>query len=255
MGIFDLNGKVALITGGGRGIGRGISLALAKAGADIVIVDIDTGNARKVSEEIMYIGKNSIYIKSNVTQKKQVEKMIAKTIIEFDKLDILVNSAGIPGSRLPAPELIEEEDFRKFIDVMLLGTFFCCQEAAKQMIKQSFGRIINISSVSGVIVNKGLAGMAPYCSVKAGVVQMSRSLAADWAKYNITVNCVSPGYMLTPATEEVMQDREEMYKEQIPLNRIGLPEDLDGAIVFLASEASSYITGLNLLVDGGVTIW
>lgn len=253
--IFSLNEKVALITGGGRGLGKGMALALARAGADIIIADINYDNAQSVSKEIKKNGRNSTCIRVDITKKNQVKKMILETVKVFNKLDILVNSAGIPGSRLPAPELIKEEDARKFIDVMLLGTFFSCQEAAKQMIKQSRGRIINISSVSGVIVNKGLTGMAPYCAVKAGIVHMSRSLAADWAKYNITVNCISPGYMQTPATENIMDKRKEMYLDQTPLNRIGLPEDLDGVVVFLASDTSSYITGHNLLVDGGITIW
>jgi len=253
--IFDLSGKVALVTGGGRGLGRGMALALAQAGADVAVADINLNNARIVNDEITALGRKSIFIEVDITKKTQVNLMIEKIIEEFNQLDIAVNSVGVPGSRLPSSEYIEEEDFRKFIDIMLLGTFFCCQEQAKQMIKQKKGRIINISSVSSVIVNKGLTGMAPYCAVKAGIVQMSKALAADWAKYNITVNCISPGYMLTPATEAIMPQREKMYSEQALLNRIGFPEDLDGAVVFLASDASGFITGHNLLVDGGVTVW
>lgn len=253
--IFDLSGKVALVTGGGRGLGRGMAIALAQAGADVVIADINLDNAKAVSKEIVALGRNSLCIKVDITKKNQVSQMIVRIVEKFSQLDVAVNSAGIPGSRLPSSEEIDELDARKFIDIMLLGTLFCSQEEAKQMIKQKKGRIINISSVSSVIVNKGLIGLAPYCAVKAGVVHMSKALAADLAKYNITVNCISPGYMLTPATEAIMPQREKMYSEQTLLNRIGLPDDLDGAIVFFASDASGYITGHNLLVDGGITIW
>ena len=253
--IFDLSGKIALVTGGGRGLGRGMALGLAKAGANIVVADINPDNAKAVSEEIITLGRKSIFIEVDIAKKTQVKQMVGKILEEFNQLDIAVNSVGIPGSRLPSSEHIEEEDFRRFIDIMLIGTFFCCQEEAKQMIKQKKGKIINISSVSSVIVNKGIPGMAPYCAVKAGIVQMSKAFAADWAKYNILVNCISPGYMLTPATKSIMPQREKMYSEQALLERIGFPEDLDGAVVFLASDASNFITGHNLLVDGGVTVW
>jgi NAD(P)-dependent dehydrogenase (short-subunit alcohol dehydrogenase family) len=253
--IFDLTGKAAVVTGGGRGLGRGMALALARAGASIAVADLDGSTARAVSQEILALGRRSIGIEVDVSHKSHVQRMIGAALEEFGKLDISVNSAGVPGSRLPSSELIEESDARRFIDVMLLGTFFCCQEAAKPMMKQSSGRIINIGSISSVIVNKGLVGLAPYCAVKAGVVHMSQALAADWAPYNITVNCISPGYMLTPATEAIMPQREKMYAEQALLNRIGMPADLDGAVVFLASEASSFVTGHNLLVDGGATVW
>ncbi|MEI7615102.1 MAG: SDR family oxidoreductase [Actinomycetota bacterium] len=253
--IFDLSGKVAVVTGGGRGLGKGMALALANAGADIAVADINAENAKAVSEEITALGRKSIFIEIDIVKKSQAEQMVKKIVKEFNHLDIAVNSVGIPGSRLPSAELIEESDARRFIDIMLLGTFFCCQEQAKQMIMQKKGRIINISSVSSVIVNKGITGLAPYCAVKAGLVHMSQALAADWAQHNITVNCISPGYMLTPATEAIMPQREKMYSEQALLNRIGLPEDLDGAVVFLASDASGFTTGHNLLVDGGVAVW
>jgi len=140
--IFDLSGKIALVTGGGRGLGRGMALGLAKAGANIVVADINPDNAKAVSEEIITLGRKSIFIEVDIAKKTQVKQMVGKILEEFNQLDIAVNSVGIPGSRLPSSEHIEEEDFRRFIDIMLIGTFFCCQEEAKQMIKQKKGKIL-----------------------------------------------------------------------------------------------------------------
>jgi len=254
---FDLKGKTSIVTGGGRGIGRSIAIALAKSGSDVAVADIDLNNSSNVSKEIIKLDKRSIGLKIDVTKKEDTEKLIYDVVKEFEKVDVMINCAGVPGSRLPSSELIEEKDVRKFIDIMLVGTFFCCQEAGKQMIKQKKGKIINISSVSGIIVNRGLSGLAPYCGVKAGVIQMSRALASDWAKYNINVNCISPGYVRTPATEGVLADpaRYKLYVDTVPLNRIATPDDIIGAAIFLSSDESDYITGQNIIIDGGITVW
>ncbi len=255
--INDLEGKAALVTGGGSGLGRGMARALASAGVKVAIADVnqETGNA--VAREIAESGGKAVFVQVDVAQRTQVSRMVGRTVEAFGRLDVAVNCAGVVGTRLPSAELIEEKDARRLFDIMLFGVFFCCQEEGRQMIGQRSGRIVNISSISGCIVNKGMKGTAPYNAVKAGVIHMSRGLAMDWAQYGITVNTISPGYMRTPATAETLAipERRDTYMSQIPLGRFGVPEDLAGAVLFLASDLSGYVTGQNIVVDGGVTVW
>ena len=252
--IFDLTGKVALVTGSGRGIGKSLALALAREGAEVAIADINKENADKTSEEIKSLGRRSISIKTDLSKKDEVEAMFKEVMKNFGQIDVAINNAGVPGSRLPSAEDIDINDFKRFIDIMLLGYFICCQEEAKIMIKQKKGHIINICAVAGTRPPRGIAGIAPYAAVKAGVKVMSKGLALDWAKYNITVNTISPGYIITPATEPIIPVRGEMYASQTPMGRIGLPEDIDGAAVYLASDASNWTTGIDFFVDGGLRI-
>lgn len=255
--LHDLKGKTALVTGGGSGLGRGMALALAAAGADVAIADINVDRGSAVAQEILTAGVRSLFVETDVSRKDQAARMVRHTVSTFGGLDIAVNCAGVPGTRLPSAELIEEQDARRLFDIMLFGVFFCCQEEGKWMISRKTGRIINVSSISGCIVNKGMVGTAPYNAIKAGVIHLSRGLAMDWAKYQVTVNTISPGYMRTPATAEVLAipERQQTYIAQIPLGRFGVPEDLTGAVLFLASDLSGYVTGQNLVVDGGVTVW
>jgi NAD(P)-dependent dehydrogenase (short-subunit alcohol dehydrogenase family) len=253
----DLENKVAVVTGGASGLGNAIALALSKAGAAVAIADINAEKGEAAASAIRAAGGRSIFAEVDVAMRTSVKAMVQRVMDSFGRLDIAINGAGAPGMRLPSAELIEEKDARRLFDIMLFGVFFCCQEEAKPMIRQKNGRIINIASISGCIVNKGMTGTAPYNAIKAGVIHMTRGLAMDWARYNITANSISPGYMRTPATEDVLSipERHAALLSQIPLNRFGVPGDLAGAALLLASDLGGYITGHNLVVDGGVTVW
>jgi NAD(P)-dependent dehydrogenase (short-subunit alcohol dehydrogenase family) len=252
--IFDLTGKVALVIGSGRGIGKSLALALAREGADVAIADINKDTADQTSEEIRSLGRRSISVKTDLSSKEEVGVLFQEVMKYFGQIDVAINNAGVPGSRLPSAENIDINDFKRFIDIMLLGYFICCQEEAKIMIKQKRGHIINICSGAGTRPPRGIPGIAPYCAVKAGVKVMSKALALEWAGYNMTVNTITPGYIITPATEPIIPVRGEMYASQTPLGRIGLPQDLDGAAVYLASDASNWTTGIDFVVDGGLLI-
>lgn len=253
----DLAGKAAVVTGGASGLGKAMALAFSRAGASVAVADINTETGQAATAEIQQAGGQATFIKVDVAQRASVKAMVRQVLDSYGRLDIAVNAAGVPGMRLPSAELIEERDARRLFDIMLFGVFFCCQEEAIPMICQKKGRVINIASISGCIVNKGMSGTAPYNAIKAGVIHMSRGLAMDWARHNITVNSISPGYMRTPATEDVLAipERRAALLSQVPLGRIGVPGDLAGAALLLASDLGGYITGHNLVVDGGVTVW
>ena len=246
--VFNLTNKVAIITGGARGLGRGMALGLAKYGANIVIADLWFSEASETTKEIESLGRKSLAIEVDVTKSDSINEMVKKTLEEFDKIDILVCSAGI-SVRKPALE-ITEEDWDRVIDIDLKGTFLCDQAVGREMIKRGGGKIINISSVSGQL---GHPNRAPYTASKGGVVLLTKALAVEWAKYNINVNAIGPGFFRTPLTEDYLSN-ERVYKEivsKIPMGRPGKVEDLIGPVVFLASDASNYVTGHTLFVEGG----
>jgi NAD(P)-dependent dehydrogenase (short-subunit alcohol dehydrogenase family) len=250
LSLFDLTGKRALVTGAAVGIGRGCAVALARAGADVAIVDLNENAGAKTADEIRALGRDSIFVSCDVTQRDQVQTMITRVVEHFGRLDVAVNNAGI--GILGADEEIAQEAWDKVIAVNLTGAFLCAQGEAQQMIRQSpaGGKIINIASMSATICNCN----ASYNASKAGVVQMTRMLAAEWGRYNINVNCISPSYVLTPmhaSTPTVVRQR---IRELTPLGHVQRPEDLHGAVVFLASAASHYVTGHDLMVDGGHTL-
>ncbi len=255
--VFDLNGKVALVTGGASGIGEGISMGLSLFGVKIAIADINETKAKEVVKKICANDGNAIYIKTDISKKSSVKDMIKEVLDKYEELDIAVNCAGIKGTNLSSSEDFTENNLEKLTKTMLFGEFFCCQEEAKYMIAQKKGKIVNISSISGNIVNKGMIGIAPYCAIKAGIIHMTRALAVEWAKYNINVNSISPGYTITPITKPIfnIKERYETYMDQIPLKRLAMPNDYIGAVVFLSSDSANYITGQNLIIDGGVTLW
>jgi NAD(P)-dependent dehydrogenase (short-subunit alcohol dehydrogenase family) len=250
LSLFDLTGKKALVTGGAVGIGRGCAVALARAGADVAIVDLNEKAGAKTAEEIRSMGRDAIFVPCDVTRRDQVQAMVRRVGEHFGRLDVAVNNAGL--GILGADEQIAQEAWDKVIAVNLTGVFLCAQAEAQQMIRQlpSGGKIINIASMSATIANCN----ASYDASKAGVVHMTRTLAAEWGRFNINVNCLSPSYVLTPmhaSTPKVVRRR---IRELTPLGHVERPEDLHGAVIFLASAASDYVTGHDLMVDGGHTL-
>jgi len=248
--LFDLTGKKALVTGGAVGIGRACAVALATAGADVAIVDIDESTGPKTADEIKAMGRDSLFVKCDVTSKEQVQAMVQTVVAQFGRLDIGVNNAGI--AILGADEEIDQAAWDKVIAVNLTGEFLCAQAEAQQMIKQSptEGKIINIASMSATIANCN----ASYDASKAGVVHMTKTLAAEWGRFNINVNCLSPSYVLTPMHASTPVPVRQRIRELTPLGHVERPDDLHGAVIFLASAASNYVTGHDLMVDGGHTL-
>ncbi|MQY60130.1 MAG: glucose 1-dehydrogenase [Clostridia bacterium] len=245
---MDLTGKVALVTGGSRGLGRGMALALAEAGADVAIASRTLSALEKTAEQIRQGGSRSLPLPIDVSRVDQINKMIKDTLDEFGRIDILVNNAGTV-IRKPSLE-ITEADWDKVVNTILKASFFCAQAAAKAMIKQKKGKIINIGSLTSV---RGLPRIIPYVASRGGILQLTKGLAVEWAPYNINVNAIGPGYFKTQQTAPLFADKEWVKKTvaRIPLGRTGIPQDLAGVVVFLASEASDYITGQMIFVDGG----
>jgi len=248
--LFDLSGKVAIVTGASRGLGQYFGRALAKAGADLVITSRKLESLEPFRREIEELGRRAVPLELDVGNQSSIERMVAAADDAYGKLDILVNNAGC-NIRKPAVE-VTWDDWNTVMDTNLRGAFFVAQAVAKRMITRNYGRIINIGSVTSVF---GYAGMAPYCASRGGVKQLTMSLADDWGRHGITVNCLAPGWFKTAQSQVLYENKEwvDYLIDRIPLKRPGQPHDLDGAIVFLASDASEYITGQTLLVDGGIS--
>lgn len=249
--LFSLESKQGFITGAARGIGKCIAESFAENGADIAIIEMDIEVARKTAAEISAkYGTKVVAIECNVTDDDSVNAMMDTYFKEFSTLDFAINNAGI-ANVIPAEE-ISANDFRKVVDVNLNGVFLTAQAAAKAMIKRGIkGSIINTASMSGHVINIPQT-IANYCASKGGVILLTKALAVEWAKYGIRVNCVSPGYMATELVA-AMKDMHPVWTDKIPVARLGMPVDLVGAYIYLASEASSYATGTDLIVDGGYT--
>ncbi len=249
--IFDLNGKVAIITGGGRGLGRTMALALADAGADVVVTDLLISGAKEVADEILLKRRRSLSIKADVSKPMQVQRIVTKVMDRFGSADILVNNAGI---NIIAPaEDFPVGDWNKVLSINLTGVFLCAQAFGRIMIKQGKGKIINIASVAGMVGTPHNA--AAYNSTKAGVINLTRSLAIEWGKYNINVNAIAPGMIETELTKKRLENKEyyNYWIDRTPLRRVGKPEDLIGAVIYLSSEASNWLTGHTIVIDGGYT--
>jgi NAD(P)-dependent dehydrogenase (short-subunit alcohol dehydrogenase family) len=229
-------------------------MAFAEAGADIVVAEINPETGPKTVEETQKLGRRSLFIETDVRKKQSVEAMVEKTVAEFGKLDFIMNNAGI--TLWQEVENVPEEDWRNLMDINLNGLFFCCQAAAKQMITQGGGRIINIASMSGLIVNRPQC-QASYNASKAAVIHLTKSLATEWAQYNIRVNAIAPGYMEGPMAGPFFRDPKygPIWLGSIPMKRPGKPEELCPVAILLASEASSYMTGATVVIDGGYTAW
>ena len=246
----DISGKVALVTGGSRGIGKAIALQLASAGADVAInYSSREEEALEVKKEIEAMGRKAFVIKANVASMEETENMISEVAKELGSLDILVNNAGITKDNLLIK--MKEEDFDKVIDVNLKGTFNCIKCASKLMIKKRQGRIINMASVVGIVGNPGQAN---YCASKAGVIGMTKSLAKELAGRNININAVAPGFIDTDMTKVLKDEAKDAMVKNIPLGRGGTPEDIAKAVLFLSSSLSDYITGQVINVDGGMVM-
>jgi NAD(P)-dependent dehydrogenase (short-subunit alcohol dehydrogenase family) len=248
---YDLTGQVALVTGAARGLGRAISLALAHAGADVALGLRDIHAPGDVAQEIQALGRQALPLQMDVLHLDQISRAVDDTVARFGRLDILVNNAGIAPSNLV--EDFREEDFDQTLAVNLKGTYFASQAAGRVMIRQKCGRIINMSSQAGFVA---LPTESVYCMTKAAIAHLTKCLAVEWGKYNITVNAVAPTFIFTPGTEEALADpgfRADVVDRIAALHRIGDPMDVAGAVVFLASPAASLITGHTMLIDGGWT--
>lgn len=248
---FDLNGQIALVTASARGLGHAIALALAHAGADVALGlrDINTGG--ELAREIEAMGRRALPLQMDMTKLDQIRDAVDKTIAHLGRLDILVNNAGVAPDNLA--ENVREEDFDMTLAINLKGTFFASQAAGRVMIQQKYGRIINMGSQAGFIA---LPTESIYCMTKAGIAHLTKCLAVEWGKYNITVNAVAPTFIHTPGTEPALSDpafKAEVIERIAALHRIGEPMEVAGAVVFLASPAASLITGETILIDGGWT--
>jgi gluconate 5-dehydrogenase len=249
-GLFDLTGQVAIVTGTSRGLGQYFARALAKAGADLVLTSRTRESLVPFESEIRALGRRAVSLELDVRSQESIEKMAADAEDAYGQIHILVNNAGC-NIRKPALD-VQWEDWNKILDTNLRGSFFVAQAVARRMIAKGYGRIVNIGSVTCVA---GYAGLAPYGASRGGVRQMTMSLADDWGKHGVTVNCLAPGWFRTEQTKVLYENQEwvDYLVDRIPMKRPGQPNDLDGAVVFLASESSRYITGQTLLVDGGIS--
>ena len=249
--LFSLEGKKGFITGAARGIGKCLATAFAELGADVAIVDLDIAEAEKTAAELA--GKYPVKVTAiacNATDGESVAAMMKVYMEQYGRIDYAINNAGIVNAF--EADKIGADDFKKVVDVNLNGVFLTAQAAAKEMIKAGKGGvIINTASMSGHVINRPQT-IANYCASKGGVILLTKALAVEWAKYDIRVNCVSPGYIVTELVAE-MTDMHPIWQTMVPMERLGKPEDLIGAYVFLASDASQYATGTDLVVDGGYT--
>jgi NAD(P)-dependent dehydrogenase (short-subunit alcohol dehydrogenase family) len=248
-GLFDLTGQTALVTGASRGLGQYFGRALAKAGANLIVTSRKLDDLTPFVAEVEALGRKALPVALDVRDKDSILRL-GEAVDAYGQVQILVNNAGC-NVRKPALD-VSWDDWNLVLDTNLRGSFFVAQQVARGMVAHGYGRIINIGSVTSVA---GFAGLGPYCASRGGIKQLTMSLADDWGRFGITVNCLAPGWFKTEQNKVLYEDKEwvEYLMDRIPLKRHGEPHDLDGAVVFLASEASRYVTGQTLLVDGGVS--
>jgi 3-oxoacyl-[acyl-carrier protein] reductase len=244
---LELEGKVALVTGAAQGIGRVVALLLAQKGADIAVSDINLEKAKETAKEIEAIGRRTMVIQVDVAILNDVERMVETILERFGQIDILVNNAGIARDKLILR--MTEEEWDAVLNVNLKGTFHCTKAVIRHMSKQKRGKIVNIASVVGEMGN---VGQANYSASKAGVIGFTKTIAREFAQRGINVNAIAPGFIDTPMTEVLPERAKEELRRMIPMERLGRPEDVAGAVLFLVSESSSYITGQVLNVNGGI---
>lgn len=262
---FSLQGKKALVTGGSGGIGKACALAMADAGADIAIIDIKREEGLQTVEEIKKLGRDARYFDCDLAVPQNITETIRAVAEYFGRLDIAFNNAGIGGpGGIPTIDDRCVEIWDRIMNINLNSVFHCCREEGKYMVPRRQGKIINTASMSATVVNHfpedhfGSSTIA-YCTAKAGVRQYTKALAIEWAKYNIQVNCISPGYVITPFTEKLSEKRYEhvlaMQQDTVPMGRRAQAEEITGGVLYLASDASSYVTGHDLVMDGGYSVW
>jgi len=244
---LKLTGRVALVTGAAQGIGKAVALLLARNGSDIVVSDINLEKAEETANEINSIGRKALAVKVDVANWNDVEQMVEVILEKFAKIDILVNNAGITRDKLILR--MTDEDWDAVLNVNLKGTFHCTKAVVRHMAKQRSGKIVNIASVVGEMGN---AGQANYSASKAGVIGLTKTIAREFAQRGININAIAPGYIETPMTEALPEKAKEELKRLIPMERLGKPEDVAEAVLFLVSEESNYITGQVLNVNGGI---
>jgi len=249
--IFDIKGRKALVTGAGRGIGKTLAVALAEAGCDVALFGLHMQNLALVADEIRKLGVRCACYEGDVSRKQDVDKAFQKTTKEFGRLDICVNNAGISMQK-PVEEM-PEADWDSIMDTNMKGVFLCSQAAARLMLPRKSGSIINIGSISARVVNVPQK-QAVYNTSKAGVVMLTQGMAVEWAPYGVRVNSISPGYMKTEMTLSTMAPLFPAWEALTPMGRLGEPIELRGALLYLASDASGYVTGHDLVVDGGYTV-
>jgi 3-oxoacyl-[acyl-carrier protein] reductase len=247
--LISLSGKTALVTGAGRGIGRAIALALANAGADIGVNSYSEKNTRQTAEEIRALGRRAVELPANVADAQSVKTMVAACLEQLGSIDILINNAGITRDGLLMR--MKDEEWDEVLDVNLKSAFLCCREVARPMMKARSGKIINITSVVGLMGN---AGQANYASSKAGLIGLTKSLAREFASRNVNVNAIAPGFIDTDMTAVLPESEKVKLTERIPLQRLGTPQQIADAVLFLASPLSDYVTGQVLTVDGGLVM-
>ena len=251
--MFNLAGRNALVTGGGRGLGRAMAVGLAGHGANVAIVDIDLDTAQSTSQEIEAMGVKSLALRGDVTSEEDAERTVRAVVEAWRSLDVLINNAGI--ATLEAAEKLSLADFKRVYEVDVFGMFIFCQAAFQPMAQQKRGSIINIASMAGLSVLVPQEH-AHYNSAKAAVIMLTKSLAIEWVEYGIRVNAIAPGYMLTPPVLDLQHEDPERWQawmSRVPMGRAGDPVELQGAAVYLASDASSYMIGGVLAIDGGYT--
>ncbi|MDY6965183.1 MAG: 3-oxoacyl-ACP reductase family protein [Halobacteriota archaeon] len=249
---FRLDGKVAIVTGGGRGLGRAIAVALAEAGADVTVSARTKKQIDAVKGEIEGLGRKALAVPTDVRDGAQIDNMVEETVSELGRLDILVNNAGVIGYSWLAE--LDEKTWRNVLDTNLTSVYLCTRTVGKHLIQQKSGKIINVSSAAGIV---GAPRQTHYHSSKAGVILFTKALALEWNRFNINVNAIAPGYFLTNMTRPMTMDKkylQEMLKK-IPLRRLGDPEEVGPLAVYLASDASNYVTGETIVIDGGVTAY
>jgi len=251
--LFDLTGKIGIVTGGAGGIGKALALGLARYGADVAVTSRTLSKLEPVAADIKAMGRKSLAVASDVTDEHSIEAMVEKVVQTFSHVDILVNAAGI--NIRNSAEDIPVEDWQRVMDFNARGTFICCQAVGQVMIKQKSGKIVNLSSVRGRY--GAPSGAIAYSPSKGAVDTLTRTLACEWAKYNVFVNAVAPTLIETDLTRQALANPEfaKTMKARIPLGRWGFPEDVVGPMIFLASKASDFVTGQIIYVDGGTTTW